>query len=127
MAKNINHWRGIHGLMTPESVYQYAKSGMTLTEISKLYGCTQANISHAIQSQDELKEAWEQGHAELLVEYVGQLKERAFKNDTMLMFVLKTQFGYCEEQYKVGKQLDDAVKPVVNIYLPDNGRQNQIE
>jgi len=117
-----NHWRGIHGIMTPEIVYQYATQGLTLTEISKLYGCSMANVSHAIQSQDDLKQAWEQGHAELLVEYTGHLKKRAFENDTMLMFALKTQCGYVEQQYLVGKQLETIEKPKVMIYLPHNGR-----
>ena len=117
-----NHWRGIHGIMTPEIVYQYATQGLTLTEISKLYGCSMANISHAIESQDELKQAWEQGHAELLVEYTGHLKKRAFENDTMLMFALKTQFQYVEQQYLVGKQLETIERPKVMIYLPSNGR-----
>ena len=85
-----------------------------------------ANISHAIETNDELKEAWELGHAELLVEYTGHLKKRAFENDTMLMFALKTQCGYCEEQYKIGKELDKKDAPVVHIYLPDNQR-DQVE
>lgn len=109
-------------MLTPEIVYQYATQGLTLTEISKLYGCTMSNISHAIQSDDELKQAWEQGHAELLVEYTGHLKKRAFENDVMLMFALKTQCGYCEEQYKIGKQLEMIERPKVMIYLPHNGR-----
>ena len=126
MAANINHWKGIHGILTPELVKKYASQGMTLTEISKLFGCTMANISHAIETNDELKEAWELGHAELLVEYTGHLKKRAFENDTMLMFALKTQCGYCEEQYKIGKELDKKDAPVVHIYLPDNQR-DQVE
>lgn len=117
-----NHWRGIHGMLTPEMVYQYATQGLTLTEISKLYGCTMSNVSHAIQSNEELKQAWEQGHAELLVEYTGHLKKRAFENDVMLMFALKTQCGYCEEQYKIGKQLETIERPKVMVYLPHNGR-----
>lgn len=122
MAAKTNHWRGIHGILTPEIVYQYANQGLTMTEISKLYGCTMANISHAIESQDELKQAWEQGHAQLLVEYTGHLKKRAFENDTMLMFALKTQCGYCEEQYKVGKQLETIEQPKVRVYVPWNSR-----
>lgn len=126
MAANINHWRGIHGILTPELVKKYASQGMTLTEISKLFGCTMANISHAIETNDELKEAWELGHAELLVEYTGQLKKRAFENDTMLMFALKTQCGYVEQQYVVGKDLDKKEAPRVNIYLPHNNRDDVV-
>lgn len=117
-----NHWKGIHGMLKPEQVYHYAKQGMTLKEIGNLYGCVKSNISHAISTNEDLKEAWDKGHAELLIEYTGQLKKRAFENDVMLMFALKTQFGYCEEQHKVGKQLEPIELPKINIYLPDNGR-----
>lgn len=122
MAAAKKHWKGIHGILTPEIVRKYATQGMSLTEIAKLYGCAISNISHAIESQDELKEAWEQGHAELLIEYTGHLKKRAFENDTLLMFALKTQCGYCEEQYKVGKQLEVEKPAMIQIYLPDNNR-----
>ena len=122
MAANKNHYHGIHGMLTPKIVHKFASQGLTLTEIAKLYGCTSTNISHAIASREDLKEAWEKGHAELLVEYTAQLKKRAFESDICLLFALKTQCQYVEEQYKIGKDLDKDNKPVVNIYLPDNGR-----
>lgn len=122
MAANKKHWKGIHGMLTPELVRTYANQGLSLKEISRLYGCTVPNISHAIETNDELKAAWEQGHAELLVEYTGHLKERAFVNDTLLMFALKCQCGYVEQQYVVGKDLEKKDIPSVRIYLPANGR-----
>lgn len=121
MAANLNHWRGIHGVLTPELIRNYAAQGLTMKEISQLYGCTRENVSHAIATDDSLKAAWEEGHAELLIAYTGQLKRRAFENDTLLMFALKTQCGYCEEQYKVGKQ-ESKEQPKVVVYLPDNDR-----
>ncbi len=126
MAANINHWRGIHGMLTPELVKKYASQGMTLKEIAKLYGCTRENISHSLASDDELKEAWEVGHTELLIEYTAQLKKRAFENDTLLMFALKTQCGYVEQQYVVGKDLEKKDIPSVRIYLPSNGRDEVV-
>ncbi len=126
MAANINHWKGIHGMLTPELVRKYASQGMTLKEIAKLYGCTRENISHSLASDDELKEAWELGHTELLIEYTAQLKKRAFENDTLLMFALKTQCGYVEQQYVVGKDLEKKDIPRVNIYLPHNNRDDVV-
>lgn len=122
MATTKKHWRGIHGLLTPEIVKKYASQGLTLKEIAKLYDCGAPNIHHAIHNDEELCAAWEQGHLELLVEYTGHLKKRAFENDTLLMFALKTQCGYVEQQYLVGKQLDVEKLPRVQIFLPDNGR-----
>jgi len=126
MAANKNHWRGIHGMLTPELVKKYASQGMTLKEIAKLYGCTRENISHSLATDDELKEAWEVGHAELLIEYTAQLKKRAFENDTLLMFALKCQCGYVEQQYIVGKDLEKKDAPRINIFLPHNDRDDVV-
>ncbi len=113
-------------MLTPELVKKYASQGMTLKEIAKLYGCTRENISHSLASDEELKEAWEVGHTELLIEYTAQLKKRAFENDTLLMFALKTQCNYCEEQYKVGKDLEKKDAPRINIFLPHNNRDDVV-
>ena len=124
MATALRHRRGIHGLLTPEDCYKYANCGMTMKEIGRLYGCTGPNISHAIETSDELKAAWNEGHGDYLVELSAHLKERAFKNDIILMFTLKSQFGFGEEQHKIGKQLEQNNQPTVKIYLPHNGREN---
>jgi len=112
------NFNGIHGLLTPDLVRMYAAQGMTLKEIGSVYGCTGSNIAHAIDKRDDLKEAWEQGHAELLIAYTGQLKKRAFENDTLLMFALKTQCGYVEQQYVIGKEKKQEAQPQVHVYLP---------
>lgn len=119
-----DRWKGAVALMTPDKVYQYAKQGLSLTEIGNFYGCGKSNVSQILNKNPELKTAWEQGHAELLIEYTGHLKKRAFESDLMLMFALKTQCGYCEEQHKIGKELDKTDKPVVQIFLPANGRDD---
>ena len=123
-AKNRNHWRGIHGIMTADSVYDYARSGLTMEQIGALYGCGKSNVSQIISNNEEFKEAWNQGHAELLVELMPHIKERMLANDIFLMFCLKAMFGFCEEQHKLGKELDKDNQPRINIYLPSNGRDD---
>ena len=118
----MSKWQGATGLMKPEMVYKYAKQGLTLTEIGNFYGCGKSNVSQIINNNPELKAAWDKGHGELLLEYTGQLKKRAMESDIMLMFALKTQCGYCEEQHKIGKELNKDNHPAVHIYLPSNGR-----
>lgn len=115
---------GAHQLMKAEMIYKYAKQGLTLTEIGNFYGCGKSNVSQIINGKPELKEAWDKGHGELLLEYTGQLKKRAMESDLMLMFALKTQCGYCEEQHKIGKTLEKDDKPVIHIFLPANGRDD---
>ena len=117
-------FKGIHGMLTPELVKTYAAQGMTLKEIGAIYGCSGGNIASAIQTQDDLKDAWERGHAELLIEYTGQLKKRAFENDICLLFALKTQFGYVERQHTIGKE-NKQDQPRVNIYLPAKDGSNE--
>ena len=122
----MSKWQGATGLMKPEMVYKYAKQGLTLTEIGNFYGCGKSNVSQIINNNPELKAAWDKGHGELLVEYTGQLKKRAMESDLMLMFALKTQCGYCEEQHKIGKELNKDNQPKINIYLPHNGRDDTV-
>ena len=122
----MSKWQGATGLMKPEMVYKYAKQGLTLTEIGNFYGCGKSNVSQIINNNPELKAAWDKGHGELLVEYTGQLKKRAMESDLMLMFALKTQCGYCEEQHKIGKELNKDNQPKINIYLPHNGRDDNV-
>ena len=110
--------------MNATMVYKYARQGLTLTEIGNFYGCGKSNVSQIINGNPELKDAWNKGHGELLLEYTGQLKKRAMESDLMLMFALKTQCGYCEEQHKIGKTLDKDDKPSVVIYLPSNNRDD---
>lgn len=111
-------------MMEPELVKEYARKGLTPNQIADLYGCTKSNITHLLSTKDDLKAAWNEGHAELLVELIGQLKKRAMESDVCLLFFLKCVFGFCEEQYKVGKQLEKIEMPRVTIFLPDNGRDN---
>lgn len=118
------HWRGIHGVMTADSVYEYAKTGLNMEQIGDLYGCGKSNISQIIAKDEELKLAWQQGHSELLLELMPHIRERMLANDIFLMFMLKAMFGYCEEQHKLGKQLEVEKPPSVNIFLPENGRDN---
>lgn len=115
---------GATQLMKAEMVYKYARQGLTLTEIGNFYGCGKSNVSQIINGNPELKDAWNKGHGELLLEYTGQLKKRAMESDLMLMFALKTQCGYVEEQHKLGKDLNKDDKPVVHIYLPNNNRDD---
>ena len=53
-----------------------------------------------------------------MIAYTGQLKKRAFENDTLLMFALKTQCGYVEQQYIIGKEKKQQDAPRVHVYLP---------
>lgn len=125
-AKNRSTWKGIHGVMTADAVYEYARAGLTMEQIGALYGCGKSNISQSIAKDEEKTAAWHQGHSELLLELMPHIRERMLANDIFLMFCLKAMFGFCEEQHKLGKDLDKSDVPRVNIYIPSNGRDEVV-
>lgn len=114
---------GFHGMLTAEAVQQYAEKLFTFEQIGALFGESRQNALHAIKSNEDLKNAFDKGHALALERLTGALWDQVEKGNTIAMiFILKTQFGWCEEQYKIGKQIDKENQQQVKIYLPHNGR-----
>lgn len=114
---------GKHGLMTPELIEQYASQGMTLTEIGKLFECTSKNVQHAINFNAEKKAAWTRGNAKLIQTTTSALMGKIAKGDIIaILFTLKVKAGWIEAEKLLNKP-DESVRPVVNVYLPDNNRE----
>ena len=126
MSKTLNC--GKHGLMTPALIEQYAAQGMRLTEIGKLFECTGENVSHAINHNAEKKAAWERGNAKLIEKTTSALMRKIEANDIIaILFTLKVKAGWIEAEKLLNKP-DDTARPVVNVYLPQNNReQNNTE
>lgn len=117
---------GTKALMTPAIVRRYAKKGMTLEQIGALYGIGKQRVSTIISEDEALKTAWSEGHSQLLDELLDHLLIRAKSNDILLMFLLKSRFGFVEEQYRVGKVVDAENAPKIHVYLPDNERETPL-
>ena len=118
---------GVKGVLNPDMVLKLASQGMGLTEIGYYYGCTKSNICHAIKSDEELSQAWNQGLSMAIEKATGCLM-RNIENDNVLaaMFLLKCKHligekGWLEQQYKE-KNVDPELTPRVMIYLPENNR-----
>lgn len=107
--------------LTPESVYEAARKGLTLTDIAKALGVSRPTIRNVLDEREDLQVAWEKGHTELLAELCDHMIERAFQNDIILMFLLKTRFNFVEYQHVVNRESKEEA-PKINIYLPDNQR-----
>jgi len=97
-----------------------------MEQIGALFGIGKQRVSTIISEDASLKSAWEEGHGQLLDELLDHLLIRAKQNDILLMFLLKSRFGFVEEQYKVGKMLESDHAPSVQIFLPDNSRDERL-
>ena len=125
-------WKtGARGVLSPDTVRRFASQGMTLEQIGYLIGVSKQNIWAALKDE-ELNQAWCEGIAVLNYEASGCLL-RSIRNDNVLsaMFVSKCrplpgEKGWLEEQYRQ-KLVDDADRPRVTIYLPENGRAPVID
>ncbi len=117
---------GIHGLLTPELIERYAAQGMTPTEISHFYGCHPTNIIHAVNDHPEKKAAWERGNAALIERTTSALMTKIDKGDIIaILFTLKVKAGWIEAE-KLLNRPDETMRPVVNVYLPHNGRDSNL-
>ena len=118
---------GVKGVLNPDMVRKLASQGMGLSEIGYYYGCTKSNICHAIKSDEDLSQAWNEGLSMAVEKATGCLM-RNIENDNVLaaMFLLKCKHligekGWLEQQYKE-KIVDPDLAPRVMIYLPENNR-----
>jgi hypothetical protein len=118
------HKTGVPQLLTPELVRSYSAKGFNMPQIADLIGCFRNSVRNAIVTDDELKDAWKQGQAELLEKTTSSLMNLLDSNNLVAtLFTLKAKFGWVEEQYKLNKP-DLTNSPRVNIYLPHNDRDN---
>lgn len=123
-------WKtGVHGMLTPDMVRTLAAQGMSLSEIGYYYGCGKSNIHHAINKDDELLQAWNEGLSAAIEKATNCLMKNITENNNVLaaMFFLKCKSlpgdrGWLEEQHKRNDLNTDA--PRVQIYLPDNSRDS---
>jgi hypothetical protein len=117
---------GVHGLLTVELVRKYAAQGMSLKEIGNLIGCTGANIGDAIRKDNDLKAAWEQGHAGLVEKLTSSLMRQVEKDSIIaVIFALKSRCGWVEFE-KVMNRQDEANRPAVTVYIPHNSRDSVV-
>ena len=77
---------GLRHVLTPEMVKTYASKGMSFTEISRMYGYTKERIGQIIGKDDELKEAWETGNAELCDTLTSALMRLVEKDNLCLLY-----------------------------------------
>ncbi len=113
---------GLANQLTPATVEALARKGLTMEEIGRYANCTSQNVSYALRTTPELKEAWNRGMLELQELTTSKLVELIEeKNLIAILFTLKCRFGWRETG---PANIDDA--PKIRIYLPSNNRETQI-
>ena len=115
---------GLSKILTPEMIKSYSAKGMTIKEIASLFGYTDRRISQIIGDSDELKAAFEEGHALLadtLTSALMKLISGDKPNVIAVLFALKSRCGWIEEQHRQ-KDREVTNQSMVTVYLPDNNR-----
>jgi hypothetical protein len=99
-----------------------AAQGMSRQQIGSFYGVTGQWIGKLVKKHPELEEAFNAGLAQGINRASNKLMELIESgNIVAILFYLKCQAGWVEQQY-VKEKLDESNIPRVQIFIPDNQR-----
>ena len=105
-----------------EALKQMAAQGMSRQQIGSYYGVTGQWIGKLIKKHPELEEAFNAGLAQGINRASNKLMELIEAgNIVAILFYLKCQAGWMEQQY-VKDKVDESTIPRVRIFIPDNQR-----
>ena len=105
-----------------DHVKQMASQGMSRGQIGAYFGITGQRVGQLIKENPDLEEAFESGLAVGINRASNKLMELIEAgNIVAILFYLKCQAGWMEQQY-VKDKVDESTLPKVMIYLPDNQR-----
>lgn len=107
-----------------DAIKAMAAQGMSRQQIGSYYGVTGQWIGKLIKKHPELEEAFNAGLAQGINRASNKLMELIDAgNIVAILFYLKCQAGWMEQQY-VKEKVDQSTIQKVRIYIPDNGRDN---
>jgi len=105
-----------------EAIKAMAAQGMSRQQIGSYYGVTGQWIGKLIKKHPELEEAFNAGLAQGINRASNKLMELIEAgNIVAILFYLKCQAGWMEQQY-VKEKPDESNIPRVRIFIPDNQR-----
>lgn len=94
---------------------------LTVAQLADYLGMERSAFSRLMDKQPEVGEAFRRGKAAMLTEVASVLVAKALAGDTTAMiFLLKTQGGWCEKQ-KIEHSGEIGARVTI-FKLPDNGR-----
>jgi hypothetical protein len=122
--QNISNERTI--CIDPEAVYRLATLGMDRAMIAAYYGITKAKFAELCEEYSIIDEVFLMGMSAGLVRTAQKLEEMVDKGELVpVLFRLKIG-GFIEAEKLIGKQTDENSAARVQVFLPSNGRDDDI-
>lgn len=116
-AKNT----GIESIMTADEIREMACGGMSRQQVADYYGITVRRLNQIFRQRNEFLAAFNTGLAQGIKVATQELMNRIKEGNIIAtIFYLKARGGWIEQQYVKEKPESDS--PKVQIFLPDNGR-----
>lgn len=107
-----------------EHIKAMAAQGMSRQQIGSFYGVSGQWVGKLIKKHPELEEAFNAGLAQGINRASNKLMELIEAgNIVAILFYLKCQAGWMEQQY-VKEKVDQSTIPKVRIFIPDNQRDD---
>lgn len=107
-----------------EAIKAMAAQGMSRQQIGSYYGVTGQWIGKLVKKHPELEKAFNAGLAIGINRASNKLMELIDAGNVVaILFYLKCQAGWMEQQYRhVKEKPDESNIPRVQIFIPDNQR-----
>lgn len=123
--KNINNERVI--CVDPEVVYRMATLGMDRKMVAGYWGISKDKFSELCDEYPIIEEVFLMGMTAGITRAAQKLEEMVDEKQLVpVLFRLKVG-GFVEAEKLIGKQNNENNVQKVNIFLPDNGRDNPDE
>jgi hypothetical protein len=120
--QNKRGYRTIH--VDPELVFRLATLGLTREMVGNYYGISKSKFSELCDEYPIIDEVYLMGLSRGIVKTAQKLEEMVDEKQLVpVIFRLKTS-GFIEADKMIGKTMDSESAPRVNIFIPDNNRDN---
>lgn len=114
---------GVMEVMTVEELKEMAVGGMNREQVANYYGVSVRRLNQIFVSRPDFKEAFDCGLAQGIRIATGALMDKIRAGSTVeILFYLKCRAAWCEEQYKLKAKQDTVKLPEIQVYLPENNR-----
>ena len=114
---------GVAEIMEVEEIKEMSMNGMKREQIADYYGVTVRRLNQIFVSRPEFKAAFDCGRAKGIRFVTKCLMDKISDGETVpMIFYLKSNAGWCEEQYRLKEKREAVKSPEIQIYLPENNR-----
>jgi len=108
--------------LIPQTVFDFARQGMTQEQIGAICGVSQQRISEIFKTKDELRDAWMQGRGEMQLSLRQcQLRAAEAGDRTALVWLGKNELGQRDSIKEVEAHVDTQVTFIARWGGPHGG------